>query len=648
MKLMFRAMARGLCHHSIALLTLCGLGIGAALLGTGGVYVASQSPEFCTSCHYMTPYYRQWESSTHADVSCVECHPVRPATIAVSALRYATGTHDLRPRAEVANGSCLQSGCHDTRVLDGGSTHKRGIHFDHETHLTRMRRGQQLQCTSCHSQVVQGDHVAVTEETCYLCHFKAVGDAQALGGCETCHGTPSSSVQHEGVVFNHDSYLKVGVACQQCHIAVTDGQGEVPQERCFACHVERLERFDDTQFLHATHVTEHRIDCFECHEKIKHGRVQMIRALESGCENCHQGLHSPQRDMYIGVGGVGTADTPSRMFAAQVSCDGCHTSAVHIGTPEFSESIMEAERQSCVTSHGSGYDLMLDDWQREMERLVDAVGLEMDQVETRLQRAESTDIDVTVARLQVERARHNYDLLKYGHGVHNVEYAVNLTKTALTYIDEAQADLDVANEPPSRSRLVTTPDGYCGILCHARLELPVETDFDHYVFPHALHVDDVEVPCADCHSPDKHKMRVITRSECMACHHEAEDIACGHCHPAAEALYLGEVATTTDVDAEPNFMAAEDVECLECHDLTASEPMVSLQQARREVDEAERARRPGTAELRGLVDEAEAMIRLVEKGKGAHNYELSLTLLEAAAAKLKDALGDPARVAESP
>ena len=71
-------------------------------------------------------------------------------------------------------------------------------------------------------------------------------------------------------------------------------------------------------------------------------------------------------------------------------------------------------------------------------------------------------------------------------------------------------------------------------------------------------------------------------------------------------------------------------------------------QARRMVDEAQRARRSDAAELRGLVDEAEAMIEVVEKGKGAHNYELSLTLLEEATARLQEAIGDPARVAESP
>ena len=98
-------------------------------------------PTFCTTCHYMDPYYRQWKTSSHAEVACVSCHPVRPVTVGVSAVRYVTNTHDLRPRAEVEDASCLQSGCHDTRLLNGASTFLGSIQFDHTSHLTRLRRG---------------------------------------------------------------------------------------------------------------------------------------------------------------------------------------------------------------------------------------------------------------------------------------------------------------------------------------------------------------------------------------------------------------------------------------------------------------------------------------------------------------------------
>lgn len=669
MRALLRAVGRGFRNHALALLTLLGFGVTVALTATGGVYLASRDPRFCITCHYMEPYYRQWQTSTHAEVSCVVCHPVRPVANAVAALRYATGTHDARPRAEVANESCLTGGCHDGRLAEGKLTFGGKIHFDHATHLQRVRRGQKLQCTSCHSQIVQGEHIAVTESTCFLCHFKGVGEAQAIGGCTTCHGTPSGTVQHEGFSFSHDTYLKVGVACQQCHLQVTVGDGQAPTERCYSCHVERLEQYRDAELIHTRHVVEHGIDCFRCHEKIEHGRIRMIRALETACENCHQSLHSPQKEIYLGSGGQGVPDTPSRMFAAQVSCDGCHTRAVTTGAPEFREANMEAQRQSCVTCHGPGYDLMLDDWRLAMNQITDEVGAEVDRAEASLRRASGGRRDLTQARLLVEKARHNQDFLKFGRGVHNVEYAVKLAKATNGFIDQAQSQLQPGYQAPARSRLLSTPDGYCAILCHARTGLPETTPFDQMTFPHQLHVEGVEVPCTSCHSPDKHKTRTITRSECMACHHGAQDIACAHCHPAQEALYRG-TATAWGVSGEADVMATAGTACTDCHDLSAPHSIEGVQQACvrcheagfdemlaewvnevqkgvgevnlqlaevRRLAETGAQRDQPAVEGTKLADQAARLVQLIEQGKGTHNHPLSMKLLGQAKDQLERA-----------
>ena len=509
----------------------------------------------------------------------------------------------------------------------------------------------------------------MTAETCYLCHFKGVGEAQAIGGCTTCHGTPSETLQEQGFVFSHDSYLKVGVSCQQCHLQVSEGDGGVPQERCFSCHVERLASYEDSELIHRTHVTEHEVDCFRCHDTIRHGKVKMIRALEPSCENCHKGLHSPQKDMYIGTGGADAGDTPSRMFAAQVSCDGCHTRTVHVGTPEFEEASLEPERQSCVTCHGKGYDLMMDDWLRETKRLVDTLGPEVMEAESKLAKAEAANVDATEARVLVQKARHNYDFLKFGRGAHNVEYAVNLARASASGLDRAMKALSPKYAPPERPAILSTPDAYCTAMCHARLGLPEETSFDHLVFPHALHADDLEVACTSCHSPEKHKMRIITRSECMSCHHEAQDIACGHCHPAQEALFTGK-AEKWDASGEPDVMLEAEVSCDGCHDLSEPSSFAGLQQMCVECHEAgydemltewvneiqdalgkrlvqveatrssiEAARRRGAdvAAAEALLKRAESLVALVEKGRGAHNYPWSTELLDEAEQKLDEA-----------
>ena len=670
MKAMFLAIGRGLRNHLIAIFALAGVGVVGLIFVTGGVYVASHYDGFCTSCHYMTPYHKNQEMASHSDLSCITCHPFRPVINAVSFVRYVTNTYDPRPRAEVPNGICLQSSCHTSDSLDGKRIVDKKIHFNHTPHLTQLRRGKRLQCTSCHSGVMQGTLFTTAKETCFLCHFKGVGEAQAIGGCSNCHGTPGETVQHGGFVFSHETYLKVGVSCQQCHLKVAEGTGDVPQERCLSCHVGRLAEFGNTELIHKTHLVEHKVDCFKCHEKIRHGEIQMIRALEPTCENCHKGLHSPQKEMYIGAGGEGVADMPSRMFAAQVACDGCHTRATHLGTPKFDETSLEAQRQSCVACHGPGYDLMLDDWMREMKRLATLLQQEVEHAEGALKRIEKTNADVTPARVLIEKARENYDFLKFGRGVHNVEYALNLTKAATGFLDRAMGQMDRTYQVPNRPKLVTSPDGYCSTLCHVRIGLPEETPFDHMIFPHQLHAEGLEVACTKCHSPEKHKMRVITRTECMACHHKTQDISCGHCHPAQEALYTGKT-TAWGVSGDPDVMAQGEVECTGCHDLSKPHVVADIQELCVACHEAgydgmlgewinegqaslgrvlvlikdvkqgietSKKRGKNTDEAEALFEKSKRVAELIDKGKSTHNYALSGDLLNKAEADLKQAL----------
>ena len=125
----------------------------------------------------------------------------------------------------------------------------------------------------------------------------------------------------------------------------------------------------------------------------------------------------------------------------------------------------------------------------------------------------------------------------------------------------------VAGGPP-KPAILASPSAYCATLCHSRV-MPSDKVFFKEMelqFPHALHVKDVGIECAKCHSPEKHKMRIVTKSECMKCHHESKDIDCGHCHKAQQALYEGKVKAYGATPA-PDVMAAGKTKCVECHDL---------------------------------------------------------------------------------
>lgn len=567
MREMFKSIARGLSTHHRALLILMAAVAVLFVLVNGAFMAFSKYPKTCLICHYMEPYYAQWEESSHGDVTCVKCHPLNPLYITVSTLKYWTGNYNPRPIADVPDKSCLGGGCHEERLIHGDVLYKGAVHFDHAGHMDLPKRGMKLRCTSCHGQIVQGEHIAVTEKVCFLCHFKGMADGTSLSGCTSCHGMPSQVVEHEGFSFSHDSYLKAGVECSQCHLDVVEGDGAVPAERCFQCHVERVDRYSDLDLVHGVHVEDEGVDCFRCHETVNHGEVQMINALEVKCENCHEKLHAPQKEMYMGTGGKSVPDVPSRMFSAQVTCNGCHTHPIPAGAREFGEESLEAEKASCVACHGESYDHMVDDWIDIVNGATRTIGegLQSTQSAVRSQGATAETDSL------LQDAIYNYDFVNEGRGVHNVEYAVRLLKKTADLLDAARAKLSRPLEPLPRDRLLGTTDGYCMILCHQRIGVAETLKFERMDFPHAFHSDEMEINCTECHSPDKHKMSIITRSGCMDCHHAGGDVNCTTCHFRQHELYTGNL-TDLGREGEPDFMAQAELSCTDCHSTTDNRP----------------------------------------------------------------------------
>ncbi|HEX9205084.1 MAG TPA: hypothetical protein VF853_04075, partial [Candidatus Deferrimicrobiaceae bacterium] len=192
--------------------------VGLLVVFNGAFFVANYFPNSCRACHYMDPYVDQWKASAHAGVTCIKCHSFSPVFITVTTLKYWTGLYNPRPRANVKDASCLAGGCHEGRIKSG-KAQLGNITFDHQDHMTKLKRGEKLRCTSCHYSIVQGEHIQkgshILPDTavCFLCHFKGISAGQALGGCPGCHGTPTKVVEHSGFMFSHESYLKIGVPC---------------------------------------------------------------------------------------------------------------------------------------------------------------------------------------------------------------------------------------------------------------------------------------------------------------------------------------------------------------------------------------------------------------------------------------------------
>lgn len=405
-----------------------------------GLVRYSTSPSFCNSCHIMKPFYESWKTSGHNFVPCVDCHYPPGATAELKGkfqalsqvAKFVTGTYSTKPYAEIEDASCLRMGCHEKRLISGKATFKRGIIFDHEPHLTKMVRGKVLRCTSCHSQIVQGSHVSVTESVCFICHFKgakAGREENPIGGCPFCHESPKGDIKFAGITFNHADFVGKGVKCQNCHFEAIKGEGEVPKQMCLTCHgePERLSRYDDTEFIHTNHVTNRKVECFQCHIEIKHAVKTSVKPLDYDCDTCHTSKHVGVKEMYMGTGGKGVKNMPSTMFIAQVDCIACHMipESISAGTP-FTGRTYRFSKYACTRCHGEGYDVMPAAWKEQLKTELGEVENLLKKSEELIKKLKQDQPNYLKVMRLYKDALHNYDFVKYGQGVHNMEYALAL------------------------------------------------------------------------------------------------------------------------------------------------------------------------------------------------------------------------------
>jgi nitrate/TMAO reductase-like tetraheme cytochrome c subunit len=544
-----------------------------------GLFEFSTSPRFCNSCHIMRPYYAAWKTSSHNFVPCVECHypPGRRDELRVKfqaltqVVKFVTRTYGSRPYAEVEDASCLRGGCHDTRLLEGKVTFKRGIVFDHKPHLTQARRGRKLRCTSCHSQIVVGTHMVVTEGTCFLCHFKGTVHGRTenpLAGCPSCHQPPSTNIKVGGVTFSHDEFIgKRHVPCQNCHLDAVSGDGRAPKERCELCHNEpgKLKIPADLASLHDNHVTTHNVDCSRCHEEIVHAVRTTLTPLEYGCDVCHEGKHKAQKQMFMGTGGRDFPAVPSHMFETQLDCTACHTEPLLSGDEAgLSGQTFVASQKACVKCHGEKYRGLVASWKKTFAAMIGELEPKLAAVSAAARKAGVGRMQSTGADSLLSDARYNLNFVKIGRGVHNVFYAAGLLNAANRNLDAVMTSL--GEQPLLLGKHSYAGGDYCAVLCHAGVgvEMPVTVQAFNKSMPHRNHFFEFGVSCTECHSAQNHKQLDLKPGDCNACHHAPSRTDCAACHDVQSKLYRGSLFSSFSGEDAPSVMAAS-VECDGCH-----------------------------------------------------------------------------------
>ena len=544
------------------------IGLGALLVLLFTSVELTSTSKFCSVCHYMKPFYQSWKSSSHGQIECKVCHyppGIRNTVKAkmeglVMVGRYWTKLYlKSKPWAEIQDESCLQKGCHNKRLLEGQVKFKT-VAFDHKAHFADLRRGKQLRCTSCHSQIVQGEHITVTESSCFLCHFKKAENFPRVSACANCH--KKDDLVSDKVRYNHAAVFDKGFPCDKCHSQVVIGDGIVPRENCYKCHFEkdRLDKYDDTNLIHTMHITKNKIECTQCHLVIQHKIVKDLETI-ADCRTCHTGSHQAQKILYTGQGGKGIDHpVPNIMLEKGLSCKGCHMFHEETGGRLIKSETSISKDKACESCHGPGFGKILKFWETSTQTKLQTINA-IYQRAVREVRSGRPD-QRKKAEALLEEAAFNIDVVDRGKSVHNINYAQELLRASLDKIEEA-LKLGGSSYKPDRTSFKALNTSNTCLNCHTGIEEITAPVFG-LNFPHKKHVAGQDLACSVCHSNvKKHGEFIGTKRVCAVCHHKDTKKDCSNCHGLQKTLFQG--GTVGEAKVSKDIMAEADTSCTACH-----------------------------------------------------------------------------------
>ena len=363
--------------------------------------------------------------------------------------------------------------------------------------------------------------------------------------------------------FNHTVAYEKKFACDKCHSQIVLGDGAVPRENCYKCHFERdrLDRFDETDLMHSTHIASHKIECNQCHLEVQHKIVKDIETI-ADCRTCHTGFHQAQKILYAGEGGKGVPHvTPNVMLEKGLSCKGCHMFHEEAGGKLIASDTLVSREKACESCHGEGFGRLLRNWQVSTEKKL----REIKAVYARAGREISASRGEEYAQAEplLQEAAFNIDVVEKGKAVHNITYSQELLLAAFGKIEEALTSVGSSYKPEKLLVETAFAPGQCS-QCHAGIE-EINGQVFGMSFPHKTHVVGGKMECRLCHSnARRHGELTSTKQSCAACHHRESAKECGACHVIQKALYKGGVFSGWDVPQD--IMAEAGAECDSCHE----------------------------------------------------------------------------------
>ncbi len=388
--------------------------------------------------------------------------------------------------------------------------------------------------------------------------------------CSVCHDW--QYVIENGQIdlyrYDHTKIQKTGKECNLCHTNVVMGDGTVPIENCYQCHFERdyLNKIGDTDFVHTKHISEHKVECLQCHLTIQH-KIRHV-TLETGipdCSSCHSGMHGAQLRLYTGTGGIGVPDTPNPTYEIGLNCKGCHVFPnVNGSVKGLAGDTNVARYESCEKCHGSGYNRILQNWEEVTNRRLSHVDtivqrFSSDLENTRLSSGQKGEIDQYISN-----ALFNIQLVESGKSVHNIDYSDELLHKAYSQIGQAA---DIANIEVDKLDFIDHTEvipSECSS-CHFGIE-EKEMEFLSLTFKHSVHVADNKMDCGTCHSNTvTHGKLKIARERCAQCHHTTDTVECRNCHTLQYSINSGNPEFYDRNVAGVMSILSDD--CLTCHEI---------------------------------------------------------------------------------
>jgi hypothetical protein len=137
------------------------------------------------------------------------------------------------------------------------------------------------------------------------------------------------------------------------------------------------------------------------------------------------------RNLVQGKGGIGVKERPSSKLGV-VECADCHR-----GTLAKKKDTFDAFKKRCIECHDPSYGEMAVRWKTTSEELLRKLEPKMAAVKEEIDRIDLSGGHTFVFRKLYGEAEFNYNLVKQGKGVHNLEYTEELLNFANRKLDEA-------------------------------------------------------------------------------------------------------------------------------------------------------------------------------------------------------------------